>query len=134
MNTKDLGDLAELSAAKKLISIGNSVSFHFGDNERYDLILDGKNGLEKVQVRKATRREGYLVFKCYSNHRADGKIKRTSFDEKEIDCFLVWYREEDEIYKIPIQDAPKTEMRLRIDETRNSQEQNVNWASDYKIE
>jgi hypothetical protein len=131
MNTKDLGDLTELSAAKKLISAGNAVSFPFGDNERYDLILDGKNRLEKVQVRKATRREGYLFFKCYSNHRSNGDIKRVSFDENEIDCFLVWYREKDELYKVPIQEAPKTEMTLRIGETGNNQEQNVNWTSDY---
>ncbi len=134
MNTKDIGDLAELSAAKKLKSKGMSVSFPFGDNERYDLILDDGNDLERAQVRKAAKRENYLVFKCYSNHRSSGEIKRESFQEDEIDCFLVWYREEDRIYKVPVEETPETEMRLRLEKTGNNQEQNINWSSEYLLE
>jgi len=76
MNTKDIDDLAELSAAKTLKSQGISVSFPFGDNQRYDLILDDDGELERAQVRKASKRDRYLVFKCYSNHRANGEIKK----------------------------------------------------------
>lgn len=48
MKTKDKGDLAKLSVARKAISKGFWVSIPFGDNERYDLILDTREELEKV--------------------------------------------------------------------------------------
>lgn len=131
MDTKDKGNLAELAAAKKAISKGLSVSFPFGDNERYDLIIDYGDKLERAQVRKASQREGYLVFKCYSNHRSGGEIKRESFQEDEIDVFLVRRQENDEIYRIPVDETPATEMRLRLGQTGNNQEKNVNWADDY---
>lgn len=133
MNTKDIGDLGELSAAKKLISQGKSVSFPFGDNERYDLIIDNGEELKKAQVRKGVERDGYIVFKCYSNHRNSGNIKRESFDEAEIDCFLVWHREENNIYEIPIEETPKTEMRLRLSNPSNNQSKKVNWAENYLL-
>jgi len=50
MNSKDKGNLAELAAAKKIISKGMSVAFPFGDNERYDLIIDNDQHLEKAQT------------------------------------------------------------------------------------
>jgi len=84
-------------------------------------------------VRKASKRDNYIVFKCYSNHRSDGEIKRDTFEESEIDCFLVWYQEKEKIYKVPIEESPKTEMRLRLRRTENNQRKNVNWADDYKI-
>lgn len=84
-------------------------------------------------MRKASEREGFLVFKCYSNHRSQGDIKRESFDKEDIDCFLIWHEEEDKIYKVPIEDAPKTEMRLRLKPTQNNQSSGVNSASDYKL-
>jgi hypothetical protein len=133
MNSKDKGNLAELAAAKKIISKDMSVAFPFGDNERYDLIIDNGQQLEKAQVRKASKRDNYIVFKCYSNHRSEGEIKRDTFEESEIDCFLVWYQEKEKIYKVPIEESPKTEMRLRLRRTENNQRKNVNWADDYKI-
>ncbi len=133
MNSKDKGNLAELAAAKKIISRGMSVAFPFGDNERYDLIIDNDQHLEKAQVRKASKRGNYLVFKCYSNHRSEGEIKCDTFKESEVDCFLVWYQGKDMIYKVPIEESPKTEMRLRPGQTGNNQSKNVNWAEDYKI-
>lgn len=133
MNTKDFGDLADLSAAKALRSQGHAVSFPFGDNERYDLIIDDDGELSRAQVRKAAKRDGYIVFKCYSNHRSSGNIKRENFSDTEIDCFLVWYQEENKIYRIPIEETPKTEMRLRLDDAENNQKKKLNWASDYLI-
>lgn len=133
MNTKRKGNIAELSAAKKLAQQGKPVSFPFGDNERYDIVVEEKEGLKKAQVRKATKRKNYLVFKCYSNHRKQGEIKRETFTSGEIDFFLVWYQELDRLFEIPVEDAPKTEMRLRLEKPQNNQTENVNWAENYEI-
>ena len=133
MNSKDLGNTAELAAAKKLKSLGHTVSFPFGDNARYDLIFDDSSELVRAQIRKASKRDNYLVFKCYSNHRKNGEIVRDSFQDVEIDCFLVWYQKQDRVYKIPVSETPKTEMRLRLEDTKNNQQKNVNYAENYLL-
>ena len=134
MNTKRKGDITELSVAKKLLDIGYSVSFPFGDNERYDLIVDYGKNLKKSQIRHAVKRGDYLVFKCYSNHRKNGKIRRTTFKKGEIDEFLVWNEVLKNVYRIPIEQTPNSEMRLRLNPTDNNQSKNVNWAKEYQIQ
>jgi len=62
------------------------------------------------------------------------RSKRDTFDREEIDCFLVWYRQEDGLYRVPVEETPETEMRLRLEKTGNNQKKNVNWASNYRID
>ncbi|WP_414836625.1 group I intron-associated PD-(D/E)XK endonuclease [Candidatus Nanohalococcus occultus] len=132
MHTKDVGDLAEIAVAKKVMSLGKSVSFPFGDNERYDLLVDDGD-IQKAQVRKAAYKQDCLVFRCYSNHRENGEIVRESFSSEQIDVFYVWCQEIDEVFKIPVEQVPNSTMSLRMEPAENGQKKGVNWAEDYRI-
>ena len=50
-NTKQTGDVTEARIIAVLIEAGYSVSIPFGDNDRYDLVLDTGNKLRRVQCK-----------------------------------------------------------------------------------
>jgi hypothetical protein len=51
MNTKQLGDETEAHVLTALIGAGYTVSVPFGDNERYDLVLDTGERFLKAQCK-----------------------------------------------------------------------------------
>jgi len=51
MNTKQIGDETEVRVITALIAEGYSVSIPFGDNDKYDLVLDTGNQLLRVQCK-----------------------------------------------------------------------------------
>ena len=48
---KRIGNIGEAKAISWLVEHGISVSIPFGDNERYDLVIDNNGSLERVQVK-----------------------------------------------------------------------------------
>ena len=51
MNSKTKGNLGEIAVAHEFIKWGCTVSFPFGDNARYDLIVDDGQNLKRVQIK-----------------------------------------------------------------------------------
>ena len=51
MNSKDKGNIGEAIMLAEFIKRGIQVSIPFGDNARYDLIIDLNGKLYKVQVK-----------------------------------------------------------------------------------
>ena len=57
MNSKSKGNLGEIKVASEFIKWGCTVSFPFGDNARYDLIIDDGDNLKRVQIKYADSKE-----------------------------------------------------------------------------
>lgn len=53
MNTKQKGSHAEAVVLSRLLKRGLSVSVCFGENDRYDMIVDTGTSLLRVQVKQA---------------------------------------------------------------------------------
>jgi PD-(D/E)XK endonuclease len=51
----------------------------------------------------------------------------------EAEIFVVHCPDTDEIYAVPVAEAPKRGVTLRVDPTANSQAKGVRWASDYVL-
>src|SRR3982074_2145677 len=67
-DTKSVGDISELRVACALAESGYSVSKPLGENQRYDLIADDGERLQRVQVKTGRIRNGVVVFHCCSTH------------------------------------------------------------------
>ena len=69
-NTKKLGNLTELQCMTYLYELGYSISIPFGNADKYDLILDVKDKLYKIQIKHCSEyydNDGdleYVKFKC----------------------------------------------------------------------
>jgi hypothetical protein len=57
-NTPRQGEKSELAVASELIMQGYGVSFPFGHNHQYDLIVDKEGTLYKIQVKTAKNEGG----------------------------------------------------------------------------
>lgn len=64
MNSKSKGNLGEIKVASEFIKWGCTVSFPFGDNARYDLIVDDGDSLKRVQVKYSDHKTENNSWKC----------------------------------------------------------------------
>jgi len=128
-NTKAIGDMSELEAARALARAGYLVSKPLGDSHRYDLIIDDGTVLSRVQVKTGRLRKGAIIFACFSSHsHRGGPSCRPYRGEIELYC-----PETDKVYLLPESDACLSKAHLRIAPPRNSQKKIVRWASKYEL-
>jgi hypothetical protein len=130
VNPKSRGELSEGLTIAHLLKNGYSLSMPFGDNQRYDLIVDDGERLHRAQVKTARLRDGVLRFNCCSTNVLTQK--RTHY-KGQIDVFLAYSPDLDRVYWVPVEDAPVTEMCLRVDAARSGKGAPSKMASDYEL-
>lgn len=133
-NSKQIGNLTELQCAARLYEIGCSVSLPFGDSDKYDLIIDYKDNLYKVQCKHANPQfdsDGQLAFlkvkTTWQSRNSKGYIQ-FKYEQNEIDFFATMYN--GECYLIPISEC-SLEKRLRLTTPKNGQVQGICFLKDY---
>jgi PD-(D/E)XK endonuclease len=132
---KDIGDRTTLAVMLALRELGLGVLVPFGENSRYDLVIDDGNSLSRVQCKTGRFYGGVVVFKVcssYAHHRNPGSRARDYLGQ--IDYFAVYCPQTTGVYLVPIADVPlRWEARLRVTPSRNHQQQRVRLAADYEI-
>ncbi|WP_049971662.1 group I intron-associated PD-(D/E)XK endonuclease [Haladaptatus cibarius] len=132
MNTKDKGDETEAKIIHTLISHGYSVSIPFGDNDKYDLIVDDNGSLYRVQCETSwTNKEGTMRFNTHTQTTKEGKYHENTY-HGEVDAFLVRYPKNEKLYWIQIEEATEQKMELRFNAKINHP--SINWAEDYEFD
>ena len=128
------GDLAELMVATDLLRRGYKIAFPYGEDWDYDLIVDRKGTLEKVQV-KYTESDGVVVtVRCRSHSLTNGKVKQTKrYTAAMIDWLAVYDAGTERCFYIPADElgAGRNLLHLRLRPTRNHQRVGVRFAEDY---
>lgn len=113
MNSKSKGDLSEAAVLKELLRLGLPVSVPWGDNQRYDLVVDVYGKLLRCQVKTASLRGGTLRFSCRSTYRVEGEIIQKDY-HGDIELFLVYSPDLDNVYVVPVEDTGVANVWLRI--------------------
>lgn len=111
MNPKAIGEISEAKVVARLVELGYAVSIPFGNNQRYDLIVDDGT-LTRVQVKTARYKSGCIVMPTASKNGFTGV--RSDYTGS-IDEFIGYCPENDTCYRVPIESAPSTYIQLRID-------------------
>lgn len=111
-NTKAVGDLSEAKVLAALISKGAHVSIPFGENHRYDFIVDRDGALLRVQVKTGRLRGNAIVFSSSTSHFHRGG-ERESY-RGQCDLFGVYCPETDEVFLVPVDEVPQTTVHLSI--------------------
>ena len=130
MNSKEIGNLTELQCITGLYALGCDVSIPFGNSQKYDLIIDYKNKLYKVQVKHANDHNGeYFTIKTrWQGHNASG-YTQTKYTKDDTDFFATYYN--GEVYLIPIEQCGGAEKTIRIVPPKSGQVKGINFAKDY---
>ncbi|MBA3401728.1 MAG: hypothetical protein H0U05_07040 [Actinobacteria bacterium] len=132
---KDIGDRSALAVMLALREAGYAIAVPFGENTRYDLVMDDGIRLMRVQCKTGRLREGAVRFNTASSYAhlpSPRELRRTYHGQ--IEHFGVYCPETGGIYLIPIDDVNCTkEARLRVAPSRNRQRKRIRLAADYQI-
>lgn len=135
MNTKAIGERSEGQVLAALLSVGKVVLMPFGDNQRYDFVVDDGGKFLRVQCKTGNLKDGSVVFQTCSSsmHRTNGE--RRTYDG-EVDYFGVYCPDNKQCYLIPIKELEgRTRTAcLRVSPTRNGQTKGVRWAKEFLID
>jgi hypothetical protein len=129
LHTKDKGDIGEAMVTADALRRGHKVAIPIGENGRYDLIVERRGRLERVQVKYAESDGRVLRVKCCSTNNWC-TIKYCAAD---VDWLAVYDRTTDRCYYIPgeMLGDGRSAIHLRLAPTKNRQKRRVLWASDF---
>ena len=134
MNSKMIGNLTEINCLKAFTELGYGVSIPFGDCLRYDLIVDIKGKLYKIQCKTANDtyiNDGYIVFRCDNTTTKSGQVDHSRYTEDEKDYFATYYN--NKCYLVPVGECSR-EKRLRFTPPANGQTKGISFAEEYELE
>ena len=136
-NPKAVGERSEAIILARLIEVGYNILTPFGDNQRYDLLIeDVDEKFWRVQCKTGRSNGEYIEFAPASlyYHTRAGRTTHGSKDyHGQIDYFAVYCPETRGVYLIPVDHAGVSQMNLRLTPTANKQKKGVRWAKDYEI-
>lgn len=125
------GERTEGVILAHLLRLGYTISLPFGNNQRYDMIIDDGDRLLKAQCKTGHIVNGCVAFSTCSRNSIS--ITRKSY-QGEVDIFLVYCPGNDKVYSVPISVTGETEFRMRIDPPRTkAATSKIKWAKDYEI-
>ena len=133
---KQKGNIGEAKCLAKMVELGVPVCLPFGDNERYDMVIEHNGKLEKIQIKYSSQQEseGSIVFKTASstNHTTN---KHLSSYENDVDAFLFYNSLTDEVYYMPISIIQnRKSVTMRMQPSKNGQVKNCLFTADYLVE
>lgn len=135
MNTNEQGRVSEAKVLARLVEMGKHVLVPFSNIGRYDLLIDEGNGKYiRIECKTGRFRKGCVVFNTISaGYTSTGKRRPERGYSGDADYFGVWCPDTQEAYMIPVEEAPKSSMMLRVEPPSNGHKQHINWAKDYKL-
>lgn len=128
----DVGQRTEATILGELVRRGFRVLTPFGENHRYDLVLDLDGRFVRVQCKSGRLRRGVVNFSTQSV-RSNSRQRSTRGYAGEAELFLVYCPDNDGIYAVPVDEAPTGYMSLRVEPPLNKQARGVRWAADYVL-
>ena len=133
-NTKEVGNLTELQCITGLYELGCDISIPFGNSQKYDLIMDYKGKLYKIQVKhsKDGFTDGKLThfsFKTrWQGHNSAG-YTQTSYTKDDIDFFATYHQ--GKIYLVPVEECSGATKTIRYTPPRSGQIKRINFSQNY---
>ncbi|MEO6890748.1 MAG: group I intron-associated PD-(D/E)XK endonuclease [Ktedonobacteraceae bacterium] len=135
-NHKAIGEQSEAIIMARLLEAGYGVLTPFGDNRRYDLVIeDADNQFWRVQCKTGWMDEGKSVIKFATASSYNHTTKNKGWKNYRGQCeyFAVYCSETKGVYLVPVDLVGVTQAALRLVPTVNNQEKGVRWAKDYEL-
>lgn len=130
MYPKTQGERSEGMILARLLELGYSVSLPFGNNQRYDMVLDIEGKLFRAQCKTGRLVDGKVIFPVASKH---WKTSVRHLYTGQIDFFLVYCPQTKGVYKIPIELTGKSNFSLRVDKSTRPGPKKFRWAKDFTV-
>lgn len=129
------GAVAEAAIASAAIELGLTVLRPLCEGQRYDLVIDLRPELLRVQCKLARTVSGALVIGLQTNRCTPAGYLSTSYTSAEVDAIAAYSRDLRESFLVPIAEIRgRRSLHLRLDAARNNQSEGIRWAGDYAID
>lgn len=133
-NTKTTGDKSIAKITAMLLDKDFTVLIPFGDNQRYDLVVELDGKFIKIQGKTGRIINGCIRANAYSVYKLKGKYTKRKYTKEEIDCFIIYCPEIKKFFKIDVEDKFPWEVYLRVDSPRKHNScKNFKWAKDFEF-
>jgi hypothetical protein len=132
-DSKQKGEKTEAIVLAELMKRNLTVLQPFGENQRYDFVIETGGEFYALQCKTARREGGKAIFRTRSVRPSSEGYIRKDYG-KEIDYFVVYCPANEETYLVSGDEASKNEMTLRIEPPGNNQSKGINWAEEYSID
>jgi hypothetical protein len=136
-HTQKTGDISEATVVARLLQCGYVVLTPYGQNHRYDLVIEDAEGkFWRVQVKTGwlDTDNTIIKFATASSYNHTAKQKGWRHYQGQCDYFAVYVEQLDKVYFLPVNDVGVAQAQLRLTPTKNNQEKNVRWAQDYELQ
>lgn len=130
-NPKAIGERSEGQVIAAFLRLGRAVLLPFGDNQRYDCVIEDGGKFSRVQCKTGRIKEGCVQFDCCSSSFHRGGTKRSY--KGEVDYFAVYCPDNDTCYLIEVEACGNTKASLRLDPVKHGQIKNIRWAKDFVL-
>lgn len=131
MNPKAIGEISEGVILAALLKRGKRVLLPFGNNQRYDMVIDDDGEFIRAQVKTGWVAKGCVKFMtCSTNGFKATHAEYTN----EADLFMVYCPVNEKIYSIPVADCPSRMASLRLEPTRGGPKSTIRWAHDHEFQ
>lgn len=128
------GAAAEAAIAAEAIRLGLTVLRPLCEGSRYDLVIDLKPELLRVQCKLAKRVGAVIVVRLKTSRYTARGYLATAYTAAEVDAVAAYSPELRTCYLLPISEtAGRRAVHLRLAAARNNQIRGVKWARDYEF-
>src|SRR5436190_9811138 len=133
LTTNQKGAIAEVAVIREAIDLGLGVWLLFAD-EPYDLILDLRPGLLRVQCKLAKRLRDVVYIRTGRCRRSREGLLHSCYGADEIDVVAAYCPGTGRCYLLPHElSVGRTAVQLRLEATKNNQARGIRWARDYEL-
>ncbi len=101
MTNKEKGELVEQIVITEFLKLGIPVSKTLGDNQPYDIIIDLKNKLYKVQIRAGWKQKNTLKV-SFQSSRMNTKMAYKTSNKNKVDLYVTYCFENNKCYVINV--------------------------------
>ena len=135
LNVKARGAQTELECMTYLHGLGYDISIPWGDNARYDFVLDVNHKLYKIQCKTSHLDrgvEGVYMFQTRSTYVNSQGNRTAGYTEKDVDFYATFI--EGKCYLVPLSETSSRSKVLRFVPPKNNQTKGITFAQEYLAE
>jgi hypothetical protein len=137
--TKTAGDITEAVVIAEFIKAGFPVLIPFGENNRYDLVIEAGGRLLRVQCKTASPcgsknwNKSCIRFHAYSARFVSREFRDRAAYRGQADLFAAYAPSTGQVYVLAVDEVPETDVWLRLEPSRNNQQAGVRLAEDHTL-
>jgi PD-(D/E)XK endonuclease len=131
-NTKATGEVSEAVVLARFLEAGFPVLLPFGDNQRYDMVVEVDGRFLRVQVKTAYQALGGCIrFNARTTNRHG---QNSTHYRGQADLFAAYSPDTKQVYVLPVDGCGDTGVWLRLRPAGNNQHRHVRLAEDHTLD